>query len=424
MASINGDWFHSRSSSNLDELLTVRLLVLESQKLEYIGFGWSGGRQGNPKMYQFASVANIQPSTMQTKIRAMIRYGFVREGNICPLVWTQMGSLWNDLYTVGNYSAARNVYELTLAISLALYAFNNTAAQFSINPAKGDMPLKFLFNILDNQGSISNPEFEVLVDGTTARVGGNTSYWKADIINSGLFKEEHGRLFYTGKYPSFVQEIKNFNPNPLLEDDDWRAIRGNPIIGISPFKDSIQTIFEGLAQEQSLEDQLADGILTEPLVDVVAEQEEIQIPEVDVLSTDSRFSQSIRRVRNATWAIRIKKKYNYLCAVPHCDVTGLIFVEAAHIKPDNAPESSVPHRAHILNGLCLCKNCHVAFDKGYFSLTDDHRIITSGKFDAIPNQNLKTVILSSANTIIKNRTDNRLPLAEFIQYHRTNSFKA
>ena len=424
MASINGDWFHSRSSSNLGELLKVRLLILESRKPEYMSFGWSGSRQGNPKMYQFASIANIQPSAMQTKIRAMIRYGFVREGNTCPLVWTQMGSLWNDLYTVGNYGAAKNVYELTLAISLALYAFNNSSDQFSINPAKGEMPLKFLFNILGHRASISLREFEVLVDGTTARVGGNTSYWQSDIVNSGLFKEEQGRLFYTGKYPEFVQEIKNFNPNPLLTDDDWRDIRENPIIGISPFKNSIQTIFEELAREQSLEDQLTDGILTEPLVDIVAEQEEIQIPELDILSTDSRFSQSIRRVRNATWAIRIKKKYNYLCAVPNCDVTGLVFVEAAHIKPDSASESSVPHRDHILNGLCFCKNCHVAFDKGYFSLTDDHMIVTSSKFDAIPNQNLKTVILSSANTIIKNRTDNRFPLAEFIQYHRTNIFKA
>ena len=51
MASINGDWFHSRSSSNLGELLAVRTLVIESQKLEYIGFGWSGGRQGNQRMY-------------------------------------------------------------------------------------------------------------------------------------------------------------------------------------------------------------------------------------------------------------------------------------------------------------------------------------------------------------------------------------
>ncbi len=79
MASINGDWFHSRSSSNLHELLTIRTLILESQKLEYIGFGWSGGREGNQRMYQFAAVAGIKPSTMQTKIRAMIRYGFVKD---------------------------------------------------------------------------------------------------------------------------------------------------------------------------------------------------------------------------------------------------------------------------------------------------------------------------------------------------------
>ena len=59
-----------------------------------------------------------------------------------------MGSLWNDLYTVGNYTAAKQIFELTLSISLAIYAFNNTPQQFSINPANGDMPLKFLLIIL------------------------------------------------------------------------------------------------------------------------------------------------------------------------------------------------------------------------------------------------------------------------------------
>ncbi len=82
MASTNGDWFHSRSSSNFDELLAVRTLVFESQKPECIGFVWSGSRHENKKMYQFARVANIQPSTMQTKIRAMIRYGFIKDGHL------------------------------------------------------------------------------------------------------------------------------------------------------------------------------------------------------------------------------------------------------------------------------------------------------------------------------------------------------
>lgn len=422
MASINGDWFHSRSSSNLDELLTVRTLVLESQKLEYIGFGWSGGRQGNQKMYDLAAAGSIQPSTMQTKIRAMIRYGFIKDGNLCPFIWTRMGSLWNDLYTIGNYSAAKQIYELTLSISLAIYAFNNTQAQYSINPANGDMPLKFLLSNLDNN-SISLQEFEKLVDKSTARVGANTSYWKRDLINSGLFQEANGQLVYTGKYQRFVNEIRTFTPSPLLNDADWQTIRENPLIEISPFKNSIREIFETITQEQHIEEQITDGIFTAPLVDAISEQEETAIPEVDILSNESRFANSTRRVRNATWSIRIKKKYSYTCIVPNCDVRGQMFVEAAHIKPDNIQDEGTPHRAHILNGLCLCRHCHIVFDKGYFSLTDDHKIITSTKFNEIADQNLKTVILSSANITIKNRIDNRLPLVEFIRYHRTTKFQ-
>lgn len=424
MASINGDWFHSRSSSNIDELLTVRTLVLESQKLEYMGFGWSGGRQGNQRMYQFASVAGIEPSTMQTKIRAMIRYGFLQDGNTCPLVWTRMGSLWNDLYTIGNTGAAKQIYELTLSISLAIYSFNNTQAQFSTNPANGEMPLKFLLNSLDANNSISLQTFDVIVDGNTQRVGKNTSYWKRDLLNSGLFQQVNGNLIYTNRYTAFVNEVRAFVPNPMLTDADWNAIRENPLIEISPFRDSLRAIFENIAEEQNIEDQITDGIFTAPLVDVISEQEEIAIPELDILSTDLRFANSTRRVRNQTWSIRIKKKYNYLCAVPNCDVNGQMFLESAHIKPDNVAEDGTPHRAHILNGLCLCRHCHIAFDKGYFSLTDDYRIITSSMFENIPNQNLKTAIVSSNNNTIKNRIDNRLPLVEFIQYHRSVKFKS
>lgn len=422
MASINGDWFHSRSSSNLEELLAVRILVFESQKPEYIGFGWSGGREGNQQMYQFAAAANIQPSTMQTKIRAMIRYGFIQDRNQCPLIWTRIGNLWNELYTVENRRAAKRIYELTLTTSLAIYAFNSSQAQYSINPSNGNMPLKFLLNNLDNNNSISLREFDTLVDGNTPRVGNNTSYWKRDLINSGLFEETHERLFYTEKYSAFIQEIRNFEPDPQLTDEDWQSIRENPLVEISPFKDSVRAIFEAITQEQDIDEQVTDEIFTVPLIDAISEQEEIQIPEVDILSSDLRFAQSTRRIRNATWSKRIKKKYDYVCSVPRCDVTGQIFVESAHIKPDNIPDGEIPHRAHILNGLCLCKHCHIMFDKGYFSLTDDHKIIASPKFSDIVNQNLKTVILSSANLQIKDRTDNRVPLTEFVQYHRLNRF--
>lgn len=374
-------------------------------------------------MYDFATVANIQPSTMQTKIRAMIRYGFIQEGNTCPLIWTRMGSLWNELYTVGNYNAANKIYELILCVSLAIYAFNNSPQQFSYNPSEGDMPLRFLLNNLDDSNSISLNDFQVLVDGNTTRVGNNTSYWKRDLINCGIFREEAGKLSLTTQFTNLVEDIRRFDPNPLFNNNDWNAIRDNPITDNSPFRDSFRQVFENIAEEQNIEEQITDGILTEPLIEIISEQEEIVIPEIDILSTVTRFSESTRRIRNTTWSIRIRKKYEYKCAVPNCDTDGKLFVEASHIKPDNLPEQGTPHRTHILNGICLCRHCHIAFDKGYFSMTDERRIIASPKFSDIVDQHLKTVILSSANLIIRPRVDGRMPLTEFIQYHRQNIFK-
>jgi Predicted restriction endonuclease len=423
MASINGDWFHSRSSSNLSELLVVRKLVKESRKTEYLGLGWSGGRQGNQTMYAFADTVGIQPSTMQTKIRSMIRNGFLREGNTCPLIWTKMGSLWDELYTIRNHTAAQKIYELTLSISLAIYSFNDEQAQYSINPAEGDMPLKFLFNTLDKEDRISLTALEALVDGQTNRVGKNISYWKRDLINANLFEQVDNDLVYTGNYVQFVNELKNFNPSTSLSTEDWKEIRDNPLVEHSPFKTSLTEIFNSISEEQNIEINSRER-LSFPIIEAISEQEEVSIPEVDILNTSIRFSTSTRRVRNQTWAIRIKKKYQYTCAVPACDVHGRTFVESAHIKPDNVDELGTPHRTHILNGICLCRHCHISFDKGYFSLTDDHRIIVSPKFNEISDQHLKRVISNSENAIIKERTDGRYPLLEFIQYHRNEKFQS
>lgn len=276
---------------------------------------------------------------------------------------------------------------------------------------------------IHNNNSISVETFKALVDGNNTGVRENASYWKTDLINSGLFEEVGGSLIYTGRFPELVNEIKHFEPDPLFTNENWEAIRSNPLIDISPFKSAVKLRFEVITQQQNAEEQIVNEMYTAPLVDVISEQEDAEIPDVDILSTDLRYANSTRRVRNATWSLRIKRRYNYICAVPNCDVTGQIFVEAAHIIPDNVADEGTPHRAHILNGLCLCRHCHVAFDKGYFSLTDDHRIITSTYFSEIVDQNLKGVIVSSANSTIKNRNDNRMPLVEFIQYHRANKFR-
>jgi hypothetical protein len=179
----------SRSSSNLSELLKIRSLLFESTKLDFVGFNWLAGRENNDLMYQFASTIGAQPSTMQTKIQAFIRFGFIRDNNMCPLQWTRVESLWNDLYSIGNYAAARNIYEINLTTSLAICAFTDTILGFSINPSDGELPLKTIFNIFDYNESKSLREFKAPVDGTKIGEAQNISYWKRDLINQDSFEK-------------------------------------------------------------------------------------------------------------------------------------------------------------------------------------------------------------------------------------------
>lgn len=423
MSKIQGDWFHSRSSSNIGELLAVRKLLIESQKLEYIGFSWSGGRHNNQKMYDFANAIGVQPSTMQTKIRTMIRYGFIKDNTTCPLQFTRIGQLWNDLYSIGNNKASQKLYQITLTISLAIYAFNDTQQGYSINPSKGELPLQYLFNNLINN-KITIKDFQSLVDGNTTRTGLNTSYWKTDLVNAGLFVQQGTDLVYTNEFQEFINELKSFVPNPLLTDDDWQAIRENPLIEISPFKNSLKKIFLDISEMKELEDETQNQIITEPLIEFVAEEESVLIPEIDILSQGTRITQNYRRVRSSIWSRRVKQEHRFSCVVPNCDVVGNDFIVAAHIKPDAVAEENTPHRTHILNGLCLCNHCHIAFDKGFISLDDGYNLLVSNAFSTkIQEQHLKTVILSSQNQPIKKRIDNRNPVLEFVQYHRNNIFR-
>lgn len=417
MPNLNGDWFHSRSSSNLTELLTVRSILNESYKPKYKSMNWSAGRQGNTTLYELSQSVDIKPSTMQTKIRAMIRYGFIKDKRECPLEWTNMGKLWEELYTVGNLVAADEIYRLTLTVSLATIAF--TDKSYTLNPSDGELPLKFLFSKLDARNSILLEELEQLIDGGTERIGNNTSYWLTDLVNTGLFEFSKNRLYYTGKFEELVNGVKTFVPDSSITTEQWNEIRQNPLVNISPFRNAIRNILEDLSNSHNFENDEE----TDPIVEIIAEQQEISISEDDILSNDTKFAYSIKRIRNATWSKRVKKRFDYRCAIPQCDVVGEVFLEAAHIKPDSAPEEDTPHRTHILNGLSLCRHCHVLFDKGYFTLTYDCRIQVSSQILYLPEQMAVIKIVNSDNEKMKPSIDNRKPLREFINYHRGQKFK-
>lgn len=88
-----GNWFHSRSSSSRGERDTIIKLVQASKKSCYSSLRWSGDRT-NPLAIQFANEISVEASTTQTKIRAFIRFGFIKDGHSCPLELTSLGKIW------------------------------------------------------------------------------------------------------------------------------------------------------------------------------------------------------------------------------------------------------------------------------------------------------------------------------------------
>lgn len=105
--------------------------------------------------------------------------------------------------------------------------------------------------------------------------------------------------------------------------------------------------------------------------------------------------------------------YNNLCAITGTVIKyqGFTNLEAAHIKPRSHGGLFLPN-----NGLALCRDLHWAFDKGFFTLTDDLKIqvhpqIESDYLRSFNNQSIRI----PSNPFF-------VPDAENIRYHRESVY--
>ena len=82
----------------------------------------------------------------------------------------------------------------------------------------------------------------------------------------------------------------------------------------------------------------------------------------------------LRLVRDTKISNEIKQLYEYKCQVCELAIatkTGF-YAEGAHIKPVGKPHNGDDRSSNLL---CLCPNHHVMFDKGMFSITDQHDLV-------------------------------------------------
>jgi len=93
-------------------------------------------------------------------------------------------------------------------------------------------------------------------------------------------------------------------------------------------------------------------------------------------------------------------------------------VDGAHIKP-----FSQFYDSRIHNGIALCKNHHWAFDRGWFAVDEQYKIIVSNDLEEV-SPHAKPMKDFHGETIVLPNTEQHFPELEALQWHRQNIFQA
>lgn len=420
MPKFDGDWFHSRTGSQLSELAAIQLLVKSSNQTRFIGKHWGADRRKkeNSWIYEFSATAklgneSIQPSTMQTKIRNWIRLGFLKDKKVLPLEWSVLGLIWSDSVENGQGGDANLLYRLTIANALATVSFSNRSTRFDDILSENGLLLKKLINKMDhNNGYISKSSLMNLIDGDTDRKKSkNYSYWITDLLQSGLFVGDSTCGLILGmQFKNLLDNIRNYSPKGNISA---QSIKDNPLALGTPFRDSLREEFQKYGSKKLIE---AVNSISNLKIQITSNQ---TMPE---LHTTKQAERSMK------WSKIVKTGYRYHCAVPGCDAEGTIFIQAAHIMPFSAedPEMNNYHRNDPNNGIALCLTCHKMFDAGLFTFDEEGYIVPS-KFiyssELIQNDNQVNV-----QRILHNKSKPiSLPSGvsfnvKYALYHRENIF--
>jgi putative restriction endonuclease len=123
-------------------------------------------------------------------------------------------------------------------------------------------------------------------------------------------------------------------------------------------------------------------------------------------------------VRDAAFRRVVVSIYGQRCAfcgLRIISASGQNVVDGAHIKP-----FSQFYDDRIDNGLALCKNHHWAFDKGWFGISDDYRLLVAELQEESPNA--KPMKEFQGSSIFLPARSQYYPRLEALRWHRENVF--
>lgn len=132
-----------------------------------------------------------------------------------------------------------------------------------------------------------------------------------------------------------------------------------------------------------------------------------------------RIGLSKYRINQSFFRNSVLSAYNNTCCITGLNTPELLI--ASHIKPWAACEDG-NDRTDTQNGLCLNALHDSAFDKGFFTLDEDYRIVLSNSLkDAVPHDVYSTYFVRHEGQQIR-LPDRGKPSKIFLNYHREYVF--
>ncbi len=155
--------------------------------------------------------------------------------------------------------------------------------------------------------------------------------------------------------------------------------------------------------------------ITQDIITVVKEEQQELIDKIDRVEDEV----TIEEIRGANLFNSVSFRdfvlmaYSSRCAITGVSIShkSLINLEAAHIQPKAHSGTFLP-----CNGLALSRDMHWAFDKGFFTISDDYKVIV--------HENVRSTFLSEYDgKYIRIPADEFFrPEKKFLKHHRDNVF--
>lgn len=145
----------------------------------------------------------------------------------------------------------------------------------------------------------------------------------------------------------------------------------------------------------------------------------LEVPPDDIVAADAtRFLQSdqSQAKRDAKFSVRVLPAYDYTCALTGyrmIAVNGTTILDAAHIHQFKKGGSN-----HPTNGIALTKTAHWLFDHGFWSITNDLRVIVAERLFEEAGEEAYLLKKMAGRQLLRPANLHFLPDPQSLTWHR------